>query len=164
MSSGVVVWVTGLPASGKSTLARHVRDQLMPLRACVVLDSDEIRAVLRADAYDEQSRTIFYRTLRELALVLARQGLVVLVAATAPRREHRFITTNAIRVLEVYVRTPLEVCETRDVKGLYRAARGGTAPTLPGVGAMFEPPLAPDVVADGGHDTAAVDSVVALLR
>ncbi len=165
MNQGVVVWFTGLPASGKTTLARHVRDQIAPRRPCVVLDSDELRAALGATMYDEASRAAFYRSVREVAALLVRQGLVVLVAATAPRRDHRtFARENAPTVIEVYVRTPLEVCAARDPKGLYAAAASDRSTTLPGVGEVFEPPLSPSVVADGGEDAAAVDAIVELVR
>ncbi len=165
MNHGVVVWFTGLPASGKTTLARHVRDQIAPRHPCAILDSDELRIALGATAYDEASRAAFYRSVRALATLLARQGIVVLVAATAPRRDHRvFAQDNAPTVIEVYVRTSLEVCADRDPKGLYAAAGSDPGTTLPGVGEVFEPPLSPDVVAGGGEDAAAVDAIVELVR
>ncbi len=157
---GAIVWFTGLPASGKSTLARHVRDQLRV--PSVILDSDELRDVLGAASYDSESRAAFYRAMRALALLLANQGLVVLVAATAPRREHRAI--EGAHVIEVHVRTPLEVCERRDPKGLYAAARRGALRTLPGLGEDYEAPAAPAIVADGGEDARAVDALVEMLR
>lgn len=159
---GVVVWFTGLPAAGKSTLARRVRERLARARPCVLLDSDELRAVLGASGYDEESRAALYRSLRALAALLAAQGLVVLVAATAPRREHRAFEDAALRLLEVYVRTPLEVCEARDPKGLYGAARSGASSTLPGVGSAYEPPEDPAVIADGGDDERAIAEIVEL--
>lgn len=158
---GIVVWFTGLPASGKSTLARRVHERLGP-RPSVILDSDELRDVLGATAFDEAARAEQYRALVALARLLAKQGLVVLVAATGPRRTHRELGSD-VRGLEVWVRTPLEVCEARDPKGLYAAARRGMAPTLPGVGAVYEPPEAPAIVADGGEDREAVDAILALL-
>lgn len=157
---GAIVWFTGLPASGKSTLARRVRDRLAA--PSVVLDSDELRDVLGATGYAPEARDAFYAALARLAGVLAAQGLVVLVAATAPRRAHRDgARAQTARFLEVYVRTPRATCEARDPKGLYARARAGDAPELPGVGAPYEPPVAPDVVADGGLDDAAVAAVAA---
>ncbi len=159
--TGIVVWFTGLPQSGKSTLAARVRDRLAAShQSCVVLDSDELRVVLGSDRYDDADRDDFYRRLTALAALLARQGHVVLVAATAPRRTHRSTArTGAPRYLEVWVRTPLADCEARDTKGLYARARAGDAPRLPGVGVPYEPPLAPDVTADGGRDDAAVATI-----
>ncbi|MBA3538406.1 MAG: adenylyl-sulfate kinase, partial [Deltaproteobacteria bacterium] len=86
---------------------------------------------------------------------------VVLVAATAPRRAHRALARSAAPdFLEVWVRTPREICEQRDVKGLYARAHAGDAPTLPGVGGDYEPPLAPEVVADGGLDDGAIEALL----
>jgi len=162
MSGGVVVWLTGLPASGKTTLARRIRERA---GAGVVLDSDEIREALGAASYAPADRDAFYRTLGSLAAVIARQGNLVLVAATAPRRAHReHARALAPRFVEVHVRTPLATCEQRDVKGLYARAHAGAAPALPGVGEPYEPPIAPDVTADGGHDQTACSSVLRLLR
>lgn len=159
--SGVVVWFTGLPASGKSTLAERVRQRLEPRTSCVVLESDEVRVALGADGYDPSDRDGFYRVLARLAVLLARQGHVVLVPATAPRRAHRELArAEAPAFLEVHVETPLAECEQRDVKGLYARARAGDAPMLPGVGVPYEPPEAPDVTARGGFDDRAVDAIV----
>jgi adenylylsulfate kinase len=162
--AGVVVWFTGLPASGKTTLAWRVRDRLAPRVSCVVLDSDELRDALVAHAYADDDREAFYRVLGTLATLLAKQGHTVLVAATAPCRAHRDrARQGSPRFVEVYVRTPRELCETRDAKGLYAQARSGQAANLPGVGVPYEPPLAPDVVADGGLDAAALDLVERLV-
>lgn len=161
--TGVVVWITGLPASGKTTLAAAVRDRLPARRACATLDSDEVREALGRQSYAAEDRDQFYATLARLAMLLASQGLVVLVPATAPRRIHRDTARElAPRFVEVFVRTPLDECERRDPKGLYRRARDGAAPTLPGAGAAYEPPAAPEVVADGGNDSAAVEAIVRL--
>ncbi|MCX5745160.1 MAG: adenylyl-sulfate kinase, partial [Proteobacteria bacterium] len=127
--TGVVVWFTGLPSSGKSTLAQLVRDALAP-RTSVVLDSDELREILGATSgsYGASARDAFYRTLAGLAAMIARQGLIALVAATAPRRDHRATArTLAPAFVEVHVRTPLATCEGRDVKDLYARARAGDA-------------------------------------
>lgn len=153
---GVVAWFTGLPGSGKTTLANHVRDRLALRASCVMLDSDELRDVLGQHAYTADSRDAFYRTLGKLATLVARQGHVVLVAATAPRRAHRDQTrAEAPSFVEVYVRATVDECEARDVKGLYARARSHELTSLPGIGAPYEPPLAPDVIAEGGFDTEA---------
>jgi adenylylsulfate kinase len=150
----VVVWFTGLPASGKSTLAERVRERL----GGVLLDSDALRDVL--ETADFADRDAFYRRLASLAALLARQGHIVLVAATAPSLQHRArARTLAPRFVEVYVATPLAECERRDPKHLYARARAGEALLLPGVGVAYEPPPAPDVVADGGTDDAAVAAI-----
>jgi adenylylsulfate kinase len=166
--TGAVVWFTGLPASGKSTLARRVRSRLISRGTSVaLLDSDELREVLEASAYGAPDRAQFYRSLAGLAGLLARQGLVVLVAATAASRaarEHaRGVVGEATRFIEVWVRTSRAICEARDPKRLYARARLGELPELPGVGVAYEPPIAPEVYADGGLDEAATDRTVALV-
>lgn len=168
---GAIVWFTGLPASGKTTLARRVQAQLgNRRRAAVVLDSDELRDVLGTHAYAPTDRAQFYRALAELAVLLARQGVVVLVAATAPHREDRDRARAALdaesargRFVEVWVATPLADCEARDPKGLYAAARRGEASQLPGLGVAYEAPEAPDVTARGGQDDAAMAAILGLL-
>ncbi|HEY5922235.1 MAG TPA: adenylyl-sulfate kinase [Kofleriaceae bacterium] len=153
--AGVVVWFTGLPASGKSTLARRLRDRVD--RSTVLLDSDELREVLGATSYEQHDRDAFYASLTRLADLLARQGHVVLVAATAARRAYRDAARAlAPRFVEVWVQTPLAECEQRDSKGLYARARAGDAPALPGIGIAYEPPESPDVIADGGLDDIAL--------
>lgn len=162
--SGIVVWLTGLPQSGKSTLARRVRDRVAPRRSCILLDSDELRAAIGAEGYGAGDRDAFYGMLGGLAALLARQGHAVLVAATAPRRAHRDAARAAAPAFaEVWVDTPLADCEARDTKGLYARGRRGDAPDLPGLGAAYEPPSAPDITARGGHDDAAAAALERLL-
>jgi adenylylsulfate kinase len=163
--TGAIVWFTGLPASGKSTLAARTRAHLVASgRSAIVLDGDAVHATLRVHAYGTGDRDAFYRTLAELAALIAHQGVVVLVAATAPRRAHRDLArATGIRVIEVWVHTPLAECEARDDKGLYARARRGEIETLPGIGVAFEPPEHADVIASGGRDAAAVAAVCALL-
>jgi adenylylsulfate kinase len=163
---GIVAWLTGLPASGKSTLARRVRACCEEAgRASVLLDGDELRAAIApAAGFDEGGRDAFYAALAALAALIARQGLAVVVAATAHRRAWReHARALAPRFLEVHVATPGEVCEARDRKGLYARARAGTAPRLPGVGEPYEEPAAADVVARGGEDEDALARIVAEL-
>jgi len=162
--TAAIVWFTGLPSSGKSTLARGVQDRLAANgRASLLLDGDELREVLGAEAYEPEDRERFYRTLAALATLLAKQGMIVLVAATAPAREHRDRARGALSdggvFVEVWVKTPLSVCEARDPKGLYARARRGEANELPGVGVAYEPPVSPDVVAEGGFDDTAAAAI-----
>ncbi len=164
--TGAVVFVTGLPAAGKSTLARAVvarlRGRGLP---AALLDGDAVRAALSPrPGYDAAGRAAFYETLGNLALLLAGQGLVAVVAATAHRRAFRDrVRAAGGRYVEVFVDTPAEVCATRDPKGLWARARSGDAPELPGAGPAYQPPRAPEVVARGGEDVTAVDAVVAAL-
>lgn len=165
-AGGAVVWVTGLPASGKSTLARRLRDRLAAAgRPAALLDGDEVRAALvPRPGHDPAGRAAFYETLGNLALALAAQGLVAIVAATGHRRAFRDrVRARAPRFVEVLVDVPVDACEARDPKGLYARARRGEAPALPGVGVEYERPAAPEVVAAGGEDPRAVDATAAAL-
>lgn len=166
MSAPAVVWVTGLPSAGKSTLARRIADRIRGDGvACAILDGDDLRAALgRPAGLGAGERDAFYDSLARLAALLARQGLVVVVAATANRAAHRArARALAPRFVEVHVATPPDECARRDAKGLYAAARAGTARDVPGAGAPYEAPAAPDVVASGGEDAAAVERVASLV-
>lgn len=163
-----VVWLTGLPSSGKTTLARAVKHKL-DLRnvPCCLLDGDEVRDALHPrPGYDSAGRAGFYATLAALAALLSRQGLVTLVSATAHQKTYRENARAAApRFIEVYVDTPLEECQRRDAKGLYRRARNGEITEVPGVHVLYEAPTTPAVVAHGGEDSRAADEiVVAVLR
>ena len=162
MAHGVVAWFTGLPASGKSTLARAVRARLADRP--ILLDSDELRDVLGTHGYTPAERDAQYRVLGRLAAMLAAQGHDVLVAATAPRRAHRdAVRASVPRFAEVYVATPLAACEARDPKQLYARARVGDAPDLPGVGADYQPPHSPEVTARDGRDDDAAAAIPQLI-
>jgi adenylylsulfate kinase len=167
MSGSAVVWITGRPASGKSTLGGRLvawlREDGTP---CVLLDGDEIRDALgRPAGRGPEERDAFYEALARLAALLARQGLVVIVAATAHRRIYRDrARALATRFIEVHVATPREECERRDPKHLYARARSGAAAGVPGADEPFELPVAPDVIARDGEDERAVSHVVTLLR
>ncbi|WP_242346112.1 adenylyl-sulfate kinase [Anaeromyxobacter terrae] len=165
-ASGAVVWVTGLPSSGKSTFARRLRARLAARgRPAALLDGDAVRAALHpAPGYDPAGRAAFYETLGDLALLLAEDGLVAIVAATASRRVFRDrVRALAPRFVEVHLAVPAKLCAARDPKGLWARARAGEAPELPGAGREYEPPVAPEVVATGGEDEAALEAAVAAL-
>jgi adenylylsulfate kinase len=160
--SGVVVWLTGLPRAGKSTLGRSVADALRSRGAQVsVLDGDEVRAALvPTPGYDALARDAFYETLGRLAAMLARQGQIVVVPATAHRRAYREAARAlAPRFVEVHVATPIEVCRTRDPSRLYEEA--GAA--LPGAGVAYEAPLAPEVTASASDDPEAHAQILRLI-
>jgi adenylylsulfate kinase len=167
MNGGAIVWFTGLPSSGKTTLARRAHARLAAAgRPAVVLDSDELRDALDAHSYATGDRDRFYRTVAALAALVARQGVVALVAATAPHRADRDRARAELgrgpapgRFIEVWVDTPLAECQARDPKGLYAQAQRGAADQLPGVGAVYEAPVAPEVTANGGFDEAALAAI-----
>jgi adenylylsulfate kinase len=163
--SGVVVWFTGLPASGKSTLARDVRACLRERgEPTCVLDSDVVRQLLAPLlGYSDHDRDVFYEALAGLAAELASQGLTVLVPATAHRRSYRRRARElAPRFVEVWVTTPLAECQARDDKGLYAGA-AREAGTLPGVGQPYESPEHAEIQAGGGRDEIAIARLLALL-
>lgn len=163
--SGVVVWFTGLPCSGKSTLAEEVQRRLIERSVLpCLLDGDVMRRVLAPHlGYTKDARLVFYTSLADLAAELARQGLVVLVPATAHRREYRErARERAPRFIEVWVTASLAECERRDRKGLY-GAPAGERQALPGVGVPYEAPENADVKASGGHDSWALEQILALL-
>jgi adenylylsulfate kinase len=153
------VWLTGMPASGKSTIARALAAELAGkgIRAAV-LESDAVRREITPNAaYGEEERDAFYATVAYLARMLVLHGVPVIVDATANRRVYRDRAREAIpRFLEVHVRCPLAVCQARDPKGIYRRGAEGTAQNVPGVSAPYEPPLMPEVVVDGETDDPAV--------
>ena len=143
------VWITGLPASGKSTLARALKIRLAKRGVnAAVLESDVLRQILSDQpGYDPQQRDVFYRLLAYIGVLLVEYGVPVIFDATANRREYRDRARQQIpRFLEVYVKCPLETCIARDPKGIYRQAVEGAATNVPGLQAAYEPAEAPDVL------------------
>lgn len=164
-----VVWITGLPASGKTTLARALVAALEAegMRATLV-DSDEVRAVLTpSPSYEPSERAIVYRSLAYLARRLDEAGVVPIVAATAHARsirdEARAICDG---VFLVHARASLAVCEARDPKHLYRQAREKTDGTMPGVHVAYEAPADADLEVDTatGSPQAGAKGIVDALR
>ncbi len=163
------VWITGLPASGKSTLAAALARALDELGIdAAVLESDAMRKVFTPNPrYDEEERETFYASLVHVGRLLAGHGVPVIFDATANRRAFRDRARNAIpKFLEVHVACPLAVCVSRDPKGIYRKAKLGEATGVPGLQAEYEPPLHPDVEVRGDVDPPeeAARRVVAALR
>jgi adenylylsulfate kinase len=149
------VWITGLPASGKSTITAALAQELRRLGIqFAVLESDALRKLLpTASTYDERDREYFYGSLAFIGQVLTEHGISVIFDATANRRSYRECARQRIsRFAEVFVDCPLEVCVKRDPKGIYGRAREGKASHVPGVQAAYEPPERPDVVIRGDHD------------
>lgn len=146
---GLVVWLTGLPSSGKSTLAACTCEKLRATgSAALLLDEEDMRVALRSEREsDEAGHDAFHETLARLAALVAAQGFIVLVAATAHRRAFRDRARALSHVfLEVFVDTPLEECKRRDSKGLYERARTEGQDALPGVHVAYEAPTAPELV------------------
>jgi adenylylsulfate kinase len=152
---GFAVWITGLPASGKSTVRAHLVERLRASGIDVaVLESDVLRKELGADqapdAYHPAGRERFYRSVVWIGHLLTRHGVPVIFDATANRRAYRDHARGEIRkFLEVWVDTPLEVCMERDPKGIYRRGVKDAAGAVPGLQDAYEPPEAPEVRIDG---------------
>jgi adenylyl-sulfate kinase len=148
-----VVWFTGLSGAGKTTIARLVEQELAE-RGCkvFVLDGDLVRQGLSSDLrFSEADRTENLRRAAEVAALLADAGFIMLAAFITPRefdRQRIRLTLARHVIIEAFVDTPLHVAEKRDVKGLYRKARGGEIASFTGVSAAFEVPNAPDLRLD----------------
>ena len=153
----LAVWITGLPASGKSTIVVSLRPKLEALgRQVEVLESDEVRRfVTPHPTYSPEERDLFYRTLAFMGSRLVAQGVTVIFDATANKRAYRDLARTEIpRFLEVAVECPLDVCMARDKKGTYRKGQDGGSSTVPGLQAPYEPPLRPDLRIDSTQTSA----------
>jgi adenylylsulfate kinase len=149
------VWITGLPASGKSTLAAALRELLAARGVDVaVLESDALRRVFTPrPRYDDEDRDHFYRQMVFVGRLLIEHGVPVIFDATANRRAYRDRAREQIpQFLEVYVATSLSTCIARDPKGIYRRGQEGGASTVPGIQAIYEPPETPDLVVNGDKE------------
>jgi adenylyl-sulfate kinase len=148
---GVVVWLTGLSGAGKSTVAESLAPKLQALgRKVELLDGDVVRTHLsKGLGFSRDDRDTHVGRVAFVAHLLARNGVVVLVAAISPVRETRDRARSLIGdFLEVHVSTPLEECIKRDVKGLYKRAIAGEIPQFTGISDPYEAPIAPDLVID----------------
>ena len=159
----VTIWFTGLSGSGKSSIAREAEWRLHAAQRHVyVLDGDNLRFGLNRDlSFSRADRTENIRRIAEVARLLNEAGIVVLVPVISPFRDDRETARHIIgpdRFREVHVATPLEVCESRDAKGLYRRARGGEIPEFTGISSPYEPPENPFLRLDTTHR--AVDDCV----
>jgi len=146
------IWVTGLPASGKSTVVKALSSALAARGVDVaVLESDVLRKVFTPyPRYDEEERNMFYQQLVYVGTLFTGHGVPVVFDATGNRRVYRDRARQEIsRFLEVYIECPLEVAISRDPKGIYRAAREGTAKIVPGLQETYEAPENPDIIVRG---------------
>lgn len=148
-----VVWFTGLPSSGKSTIAGLVEQRLHQLGVhTYLLDGDNVRHGLNRDlGFSPRDREENIRRVGEVAKLFVDAGLIVLVAFVSPYRRDRDRARALLEpgeFIEVYVRCPVEVCARRDPKGLYRRARRGELAEFTGVSAPYEEPLRPELVLD----------------
>ncbi len=167
----VLVWFTGLPSSGKSTLAHGLEERLFEeRRSAYVLDGDNVRHGLCRDlGFDEQDRAENIRRIGELANLFMDAGIIALAAFVSPyeadRRKVRELV-GAENFIEVYCRCPLAVCESRDEKGNYAKAKAGVIAHFTGISAPYEAPASPDLALDTDRSgiEESIAAVLSLLR
>jgi adenylylsulfate kinase len=162
------IWVTGLPASGKSTIVAALKPKLEGLGLRVeVLESDEVRRIITPVAtYSQAERDQFYRALAFLGARLVTHGVTVVFDATANRRVYRDFARQLIpRFVEIAVDCPLNVCMERDKKGTYHKGVRGESSTVPGLQEPYEAPLNPDLRVDSTKTTpeAAADRILSVV-
>ncbi len=154
---GVVLWFTGLSGSGKSTLANEVAYRLHKKgKLTYVLDGDNIRHGLNKDlGFTPEDRTENIRRISEVANLFADAGVITLTAFISPYRKDRNFCRSLLqdRFMEIYTKAPLEVCEERDPKGLYKKARAGEIKEFTGIDAPYEPPENPELIIETDKET-----------
>jgi len=148
--SGCVVWLTGLSAAGKSTIATELERELFSQgKHAFVLDGDNMRHGLCSDlAFSPEDRKENIRRIGEVAKLFAEAGFVCITAFISPYRSDRDLArkiAQAGKFIEVYLNVPVEVCAQRDPKGLYKKARAGQIQNFTGISAPYEPPLHPEL-------------------
>jgi adenylylsulfate kinase len=168
LSAGVTVWFTGLPSSGKTTLAHGLAKRLADAgyERVEVLDGDVAREHLtKGLGFSREDRAENVRRIGWVASVLARNGVIVLASVISPYRDDRDAVRDmhGDRFVEVHVAAPVDVCASRDVKGLYAKQRAGELRGLTGVDDPYEPPLHAEVVVDT-HEQSIDESVEQVWR
>jgi bifunctional enzyme CysN/CysC len=152
-----VLWLTGLSGAGKSTIADLLEQSLHRAgHHTIVLDGDNIRHGLNRDlGFTDEDRVENIRRVAEVAKLMVEAGLIVIVSFISPFRSERRLARGLVgedEFLEIYVDTPLDICEARDPKGLYKLARAGKLPNLTGIGSPYEPPAQPELVLAAGGE------------
>ncbi len=163
---GFTLWFTGLPCSGKSTLARRVQEILLERGMNVeLLDGDEVRQNLcKGLGYSKEDRDTNIRRIGYVCKLLSRNGAVAVAAAISPYREIREENRRAIAAyVEVYVKAPIEVLAKRDVKGMYKKALAGEITNFTGVSDPYEEPERPEILIESDKETVE-DSTAKIIR
>ena len=151
--SAKVIWFTGLSGSGKTTLASNLEKELFFRRFfCQVLDGDNIRSGINNNlGFSEIDRLENIRRIAEVSKLLINTGMITICSFISPTEEIRHMARNIIGendFIEIFLNTPLEVCEQRDTKGLYKKARAGEIKDFTGISSPFEAPAHPDLEID----------------
>ena len=167
----VIIWFTGLSGAGKSTIAHALEDKLHKNKVrTYVLDGDNVRNGLCKDlGFSDADRTENIRRIGEVSLLMVESGVIVLTAFISPFIEDRKIVrelASAGEFIEVYCNAPLDVCEARDVKGVYKKARAGEISDFTGISSPYEIPDNPEIILDTGNQTIddSVDSIISYLN
>jgi len=167
----VILWFTGLSGAGKSTLAHAVEDKLHKLGCnTFVMDGDNVRHGLCGDlTFSEEDRKENIRRIGNVAKLFLEAGVITLTAFISPFRSDREMVRNLVPhgdFLEIFCNTPIEVCEQRDIKGLYKKARSGEIKDFTGISSPYEAPKKPELIVDTGSSSIddCVDDVISLLR
>ena len=149
-----VLWMTGLPCSGKSTIVRRLQKEVPNL---AMLDGDELREWFSPKDFSKAGRDEHNRRVAHLAKLLMKHGVPSVVSLVSPYKENRESARSIVdagdRFAECYVRCSLAKCEERDVKGMYAKARRGEIKGFTGIDDPYEPPENPDLLVDTEHDT-----------
>lgn len=166
----VILWFTGLSGSGKSTLAHAVEDYLHRCGiSTFVLDGDNVRHGLCSDlGFSDDDRIENIRRIGELAKLMIEAGVITLTAFISPFKSDRNAARNLVPhgdFFEIYCQCPIETCEKRDVKGLYKKARAGDIPFFTGIGSPYEAPEQPELIVNTHEQSLdeSVQKVVSLL-
>lgn len=153
---GLVVWLTGLSGSGKTTICQAVAKELIRRKLPVeVLDGDDVRKNLTSDlGFTKTDRDDNVHRIGYVAHLLARNGIIVMVAVISPYYDTRQEVYKTLgKVIEVHVHAPLSVCEARDPKGLYAKVRAGELWNFTGIDDPYEPPLTPEIECNTAAET-----------
>jgi len=148
-ANSFAIWITGIPGSGKTTLASMLAKKLSSNNIpCQILESDAMRKIITPKpTYTNGERENFYSALIEIGKMFLSHGINVIFDATANRKKFRENARNQIpHFMEVYLLCPVELARSRDTKGLYRLANSGRITTLPGIQADYEPPDNPEII------------------
>ncbi len=166
----IILWFTGLSGSGKSTLAHAVEEYLHNIGVSTfVLDGDNVRHGLCSDlGFSDVDRVENIRRIGEFAKLMTEAGIITLTAFISPFKSDRNIARKLVPhgdFIEIYCKCPIETCEQRDVKGLYKKARAGEIPFFTGIGSPYEEPENPELVINTHEKTLdeSIQSVISLL-